>query len=234
MGFFHLHFSLMILLLAGFLFVCWQYNQHQIFKMTSAVKPSSHQLPYGVSLSRCIVSPSKDAEIIDFYCPIIHEGRIRAKCNSLHHKSYCSRHTSLYARGRLWKNEAAWNWESKNEKGRIPGSSKAYKAVFWSMPNERLCHMMLLMLHFLLYDWILLQCVACRYGALSGSWKHVVQFRTHSISVGGKLTFTNQRRYERGWLTLRRSNKYGGLFNSNVFFCLTLLHKVQTKCDGSE
>ena len=91
------------------------------------------------------------------------------------------------------------------------------------------------------FDAVILLCseisqhVAFWCGASSGGWKVVVQFWTCPILCGWKARTAYQRRVERGWLTLRRSNKNGRLFNSNVFFfCLPLLRKVRTKCYSSE
>ena len=63
---------------------------------------------------------------------------------------------------------------------------------------------------------------------------NVAQLRTGSIFCGWKARLANQRRGKRGRLTPRRSNKTGGLFDSNVFFRLPLLRKVQTKFEGSK
>ena len=52
---------------------------------------------------------------------------------------------------------------------------------------------------------------------------------------GWEACMANWHRDERGQLALRRSNKNGGLFDSNAFFfLLPLLHKVQTKCNSSK
>ena len=59
--------------------------------------------------------------------------------------------------------------------------------------------------------------------------------KTRPLFCGWKARLANQRRGERGRLTPRRSNKNGGLFDSNVFFvCLPVLRKLPTKCDDSE
>ena len=77
--------------------------------------------------------------------------------------------------------------------------------------------------------------MACRCSVSSGGQKHVVPLRTRLIFCRRKACQANQHRGERGQLTPRMSNKTSGLFDSNVFFYpLPLLHKVQTKCDGSE
>ena len=65
--------------------------------------------------------------------------------------------------------------------------------------------------------------------------KRVTRFRTFSIFCRWKGHLACQCRCEKGWRTLRRSNKNGGLFDMNAFFvCLPLLHELQTKCDLSE
>ena len=67
--------------------------------------------------------------------------------------------------------------------------------------------------------------VMCRLGAESTS-----RSLQHGLfSAGEKLAWPSQRTSQRDRLTPRRSNKNGGLFDSNVvFFRSPLLRKVQT------
>ena len=51
-------------------------------------------------------------------------------------------------------------------------------------------------------------------------WKHVAEYRVHTISVGESTLLINQCRSKRGRLKLSRPNKNGTLFNSSVLLLL--------------